>query len=118
MLVESNPLLGAPSFDREREVRKHIGDFTLFFTGMFPEYVATLPRRGLRLDSFVDYVKAAQGVIPGRRSVQSVRIPERRATVSTAGRGLRVLCVRIKPCEEQARGNEGRAVWRLEAQLR
>jgi hypothetical protein len=40
MLLESNPLLDAPSFGREREVRKHIGDFALFLTGMFPEYVA------------------------------------------------------------------------------
>src|SRR5262249_62094620 len=47
MLVESNPALDARSFEREREVRKHIGDYTLFLTGMFPEYVATLPRRGL-----------------------------------------------------------------------
>ena len=60
MLVESNPVLGARSFEREREVRKHIGDFTLFLTGMFPEYVATLPRRGLRLDSIIDYVKAGK----------------------------------------------------------
>lgn len=60
MLVESNPALAAPSFEREREVRKHIGDYTLFLTGIFPEYVATLPRRGLRLDSFVDYVKAGK----------------------------------------------------------
>ena len=60
MLVESNPLLDAPSFEREREVRKHIGDYTLFLTGMFPEYVATLPRRGLRLDSIIDYVKAGK----------------------------------------------------------
>ena len=60
MLVESNPLLGARSFEREREVRKHIGDYTLFLTGMFPEYVATLPRRGLRLDSIIDYVKAGK----------------------------------------------------------
>ncbi len=60
MLVESNPLLDARSFEREREVRKHIGDYTLFLTGMFPEYVATLPRRGLRLDSFIDYVKAGK----------------------------------------------------------
>ena len=60
MLVESNPLLEARSFEREREVRKHIGDYTLFLTGMFPEYVATLPRRGLRLDSIVDYVKAGK----------------------------------------------------------
>lgn len=54
MLVESNPLLDARSFESEREVRKHIGDYTLFLTGMFPEYVATLPRCGLRLDSFID----------------------------------------------------------------
>lgn len=60
MLVESNPALDAPSFEREREVRKHIGDYTLFLTGMFPEYVATLPRRGLRLDSIIDYVKAGK----------------------------------------------------------
>lgn len=60
MLVESNPVLDAPSFEREREVRKHIGDYTLFLTGMFPEYVATLPRLGLRLDSLIDYVKAGK----------------------------------------------------------
>ena len=60
MLVESNPLLEGRSFEREREVRKHIGDFTLFLTGLFPEYVAALPRRGLRLDSFIDYVKAGR----------------------------------------------------------
>ena len=60
MLVESNPLLGASSFERERAVRKHIGDLTLFLMGMFPEYVATLPRRGLRLDSLIDYVKAGK----------------------------------------------------------
>src|SRR5215472_10512916 len=60
LLVESNPLLEARSFVREREVRKHIGDYTLFLTGMFPEYVAALPRRGLRLDSIIDYVKAGK----------------------------------------------------------
>src|SRR5579859_3985280 len=38
MLLEADPVYGpASSFDRERQVRKHIGDFTLFFTGMFPE---------------------------------------------------------------------------------
>ncbi len=60
MLIESNPLLGAGSFDRERAVRKHIGDYTLFLSGLFPEYVAALPRRGLRLDSFVDYIKTGK----------------------------------------------------------
>jgi len=38
-------LLAARSFDREREVRKHISDDTLFLNGLFPEYVARLPRR-------------------------------------------------------------------------
>ena len=33
-LVESL-LLEASPFDREREVRKHVADFTLFFTGLF-----------------------------------------------------------------------------------
>jgi hypothetical protein len=61
MLVESNPLLDAPSFDRERAVRKHVGDFTLFLTGLFPESVGALPRlRPLSVDTFVDYVKAGK----------------------------------------------------------
>jgi hypothetical protein len=61
MLVESNPLLDASSFDREREVRKHVGDFTLFFTGLFPEAVASLPRlRPLSRDTFVDYIAAGK----------------------------------------------------------
>ena len=60
MLIESNPLLDGRSFDREREVRKHVGDFTLFFAGLFPEYVASLPRRSLRLDAFIDYVEAGK----------------------------------------------------------
>jgi hypothetical protein len=61
MLVESNPLLEASSFDREREVRKHVGDYTLFFTGLFPEAVASLPRlRPLSIDTFVDYVSAGK----------------------------------------------------------
>lgn len=60
MLIESNPLLEASSFDREREVRKHIGDYTLFLCGVFPEHVARLARQSLRLDSIVDYVKAGK----------------------------------------------------------
>ena len=61
MLIESNPLLEASSFDREREVRKHIGDYTLFMTGLFPENVSAPRRiRGLRLDAFVDFIKAGK----------------------------------------------------------
>ncbi|MGH9617983.1 MAG: hypothetical protein ACRD28_14680 [Acidobacteriaceae bacterium] len=45
MLVASDPVYGeAYSFPREREVRKHIGDFSLFFAGMFPESARWLRR--------------------------------------------------------------------------
>jgi len=60
MLVASNPLLDAPSFEREREVRKHIGDFTLFFGGLFPEAVNRWRLRRQRLDSMVDYIQAGK----------------------------------------------------------
>ena len=61
MLTESNPVFGpAPSFDRERQVRKHIGDYTLFFAGMFPESVNRFRLRRERLDSLVDWMKAGK----------------------------------------------------------
>jgi len=61
MLIESNPVFGpAQSFDRERQVRKHIGDYTLFFTGMFPESINYLRLRKQRLDSVIDWMKAGK----------------------------------------------------------
>jgi hypothetical protein len=60
MLIESNPLLGGRSFVYEREVRKHIGDFTLFLAGLFPEYVARLPKRAGTVDAFIDYMRAGK----------------------------------------------------------
>ncbi len=62
MLLESNPLLGeVGSFDREREVRKHVGDYVLFMTGLFPESLSGQQRfREMRLDVFVDYMKAGK----------------------------------------------------------
>ncbi len=61
MLLESDPVYGeAPSFDRERQVRKHIGDYTLFFTGLFPESLNHYRLRRQRLESFVDFMKAGK----------------------------------------------------------
>ena len=60
MLMVSNPLLDAPSFDAEREVRKHIGDFTLFFAGLFPEAVNHWRLRRARLDAFLDYIQTGK----------------------------------------------------------
>ena len=61
MLLESDPVYGpAPSFDRERQVRKHIGDYTLFFTGMFPESINHFRLRRNRTENFVDWIKAGK----------------------------------------------------------
>jgi hypothetical protein len=60
MLIASNPLLEAASFDTEREVRKQIGDFTLFFAGLFPEAINRWRLRRARLDAFLDYIETGK----------------------------------------------------------
>ncbi len=61
MLLESDPVYGpAPNFDRERQVRKHIGDYTLFFTGMFPESINHFRLRRARLENFIDLMRAGK----------------------------------------------------------
>lgn len=61
MLIEADPVFGdAPSFDRERAVRKHIGDYSLFFTGMFPEAINHWRLRRQRLENFVDFIRAGK----------------------------------------------------------
>src|SRR5690349_22363322 len=61
MLLESDPIFGpAPSFDRERQVRKHIGDYTLFFAGMFPESINQYRLRRDRVENFIAWIKAGK----------------------------------------------------------
>jgi hypothetical protein len=56
MLLEGDVRLNANSFEREREVHKHIGDFTLFWTGIYPEMLRAL-RAPHRRDHLIDYVQ-------------------------------------------------------------
>lgn len=62
LLYESEVLLEAQSFDREQEVHRHIGDFTLFMAGLFPEYLRRLKSASLiyHKDFLVDYVKTGK----------------------------------------------------------
>lgn len=61
MMLESDPVYGpAASFDRERQVRKHIGDYTLFFAGMFPESINHYRLRRNRLEGLIDWMKAGK----------------------------------------------------------
>jgi hypothetical protein len=59
MLLAADPVHGtAASFGEEREVRKHIGDYTLFFTGMYPDSLHNArPRFG---KSYFDLVRAGK----------------------------------------------------------
>lgn len=49
MLAEGDVRTKADSFDREREVHKHIGDFILFWTGIYPEHFKQSPLSDLTL---------------------------------------------------------------------
>lgn len=80
LLFESEVLLEAQSIDREREVHRHIGDFTLFMTGLFPEFLRRLKSAGLiyHKDFLVDYVKT------GKRSYKIVaQCPDGEASKET-----------------------------------
>jgi hypothetical protein len=62
LLFESEVLHEAWSLERERDVHRHIGDFTLFMAGLFPEYLRRLKTAGLiyHKDFLVDYVKTGK----------------------------------------------------------
>jgi hypothetical protein len=62
LLFESEVLLEAQTLEREREVHQHIGDFTLFMTGLFPEYLRRLKSASMiyHHDFLVDYVKTGK----------------------------------------------------------
>jgi len=62
LLYESEVTHEAGSFEREREVHQHIGDFTLFMAGLFPEYLKRIKTAGLiyHKDFLVDYIKTGK----------------------------------------------------------
>ncbi len=68
LLYESEVTHEAKSFEQERDVHRHIGDFTLFMAGLFPEYLKRIKTAGLiyHKDFLVDYVKT------GKRSYRLV----------------------------------------------
>lgn len=51
MLAEGDVLVNAKSFNREREVHKHIGDYVLFMLGIFPDYITHVSGRSGRKES-------------------------------------------------------------------
>jgi hypothetical protein len=62
MLLEGDILFRATSLEREFEVKRHIGDFTLFMAGLFPEHIQFIRSRRFLLspDALLDYVKVGR----------------------------------------------------------
>jgi hypothetical protein len=57
MVRAADPVHGtAASFDAERAVRKHIGDYALFVSGMYPESMETPRRRRYGQQSYEELV--------------------------------------------------------------
>ena len=91
MLLESDPIYGpAPSFDRERQVRKHIGVYTLFLSAMFPESITRFrPRRALLENSSIFSRPARRATTSSPNSTSSIR--EAGAAIRQAGTRVRIV---------------------------
>ncbi|MGA2170200.1 MAG: hypothetical protein ABSG62_18535 [Terracidiphilus sp.] len=61
MINAADPVHGtAPSFDAERALRKHIGDYALFVAGMYPEAVGSNRRRRRHQPSLDELIHAGK----------------------------------------------------------
>jgi len=61
MISASDPVNGpAPSFDAERALRKHIGDYALFVAGMYPEAAGSSRRMRHNYPSLTDLIRAGK----------------------------------------------------------
>jgi hypothetical protein len=61
MVTAADPVNGtAPSFDAERMLRKHIGDYALFVAGMYPEAVDSWRHRRRKHPSLPELIHAGK----------------------------------------------------------
>jgi hypothetical protein len=61
MMHAADPVHGpAPSFDAERAVRKHIGDYALFVAGMYPEAMGSSRRLRRHQPSLGELIQAGK----------------------------------------------------------
>ncbi|HEV2326363.1 MAG TPA: hypothetical protein VGS10_20670 [Terracidiphilus sp.] len=61
MMHAADPVLGAAaSFDAERALRKHIGDYSLFVAGMYPEAAGSVRRHRRHQPSLEELIRAGK----------------------------------------------------------
>lgn len=59
MMEEGDVRLRANSFERERDVHRHLGDFLLFWSGVFPEFLRQL-KAPTGKDALLDPIRQGQ----------------------------------------------------------
>lgn len=59
MVAEGDVRLRADSFERERAVHRHVGDFLLFWSGVFPEFLRQL-KAPTGQDALLDPIRQGQ----------------------------------------------------------
>ena len=75
MIRAADPVNGpATSFDEERAMRKHIGDYALFVGGMYPESGDPTQRRRRHQPSLEELIRA--GILPGDPSLYPSSLDE------------------------------------------
>ncbi len=62
MLAEGDLLHRAESVEREREVHRHIGDYTMFVAGIFPEFLRRLKtsKTVVSADALLDFIQVGK----------------------------------------------------------
>jgi hypothetical protein len=61
MMRDADPVYGtAPSFDAERSMRKHVGDYCLFVAGMVPEVIDTENTNRSRRPTLGELIRAGK----------------------------------------------------------
>ena len=94
MMIEAEAL--PPEGRTRREVHRHIGDFTLFWTGVYPEALSRL-RSALRKDHFIDYCEQGKRSVLHRQHLRGRAVPRRGPGAAPAERGVRAVRLRPEP---------------------
>ena len=94
MMMEAETL---PAEGRtRREVHRHIGDVTLFWTGVYPEALDRL-RSALGKDHFIDYCEQGKRSYYIASTFEDETVPRGSAGLAAAERRVRVVRLRVEP---------------------
>ena len=94
MVIEAEGL--PPEGRTRRELYRHIGDFTLFWTGVYPEMVSRL-RSALSRDHFIDYCEQGKRSYYIASTFEDDAYREEAPVLRRLQRGFRAVRLRTEP---------------------